>query len=180
MIREGNCFQVFLTSVRVMQRKLRKISSMYRAYEIDGLMRDQTQMLAGVLSSATDGALASRLARTCMAFINAYTWFVGFRDGLAKMNLADQLAVADKIISACGEVQSQLHDFYAGLGASDGLTPDVAQCFDRTKESAMELFEELELLRWDAMELQADADVSAGRVSGPFTTIESLVTSLTH
>ncbi len=140
-----------------MPSKLRNISQMYKAYEIDGLMRGQTQTLSGVLSSPTDGALALRLARACMAFINAHTWFVGFRDGLAKMDLVDKLTVADKIIAACVEVQSQLHDFYAGLGASDGLAPDVAQYFDRTKESTMELFDEIELLRWDAMEWQADA-----------------------
>lgn len=160
--------------------KLRNIGRMYKAYEVDGLMRGQSQALAEVVSPVADGALASRLDRACMAFINAQIWFVGFRDGLTKLSHDDQFGIADKIIAACVELQQQLKAFYAELGTGDGLSPDVAQCFDRTKESAMELFEEIELLRWDAMEWQADADVCAGRVSGPFTSVDSLMASLMH
>lgn len=153
---------------------------MYKAYEIDGLINRRTQSLVHAISNAQDGELVARLSKAVLAMFDATCWFSGLRSGLAKMKVADQNKLAGKIITACEKVQADLKAFHDNLDAIDGLSPDVNErCID-AKETAKFLYEELELLRWDAMEWQADADVGAGRVTGPFDSVDSLVASLMH
>lgn len=136
--------------------KLRTIGNMYKAYEIDSLNR-QTKILTHALANTQDGVLVVRLSKAVMAMFDATYWFSGFRTGLAKMQLADQNALAGKIITACEKVQVDLKAFYANLSETTGLSQDVAERCSDACESAKLLYEELEMLRWDALECQADA-----------------------
>ncbi len=163
-----------------MAGKLRNIGGMYKAYEIDGLINSHTQSLIHSIANAQDGEMVARLSKAVLAMFDATCWFSGFRASLSKMKLADQNALASKIITACEKVQANLKAFHNNMGAIDGLSSKVAERHVDAMEAAKLLFEELELLRWDAMEWQADADVSAGRVTGPFTTVDSLMASLMH
>lgn len=160
--------------------KLRNIRGMYKAYEIDSLINRHTQSLVHAISNTQDGELVVRLSKAVLAMFDATFWFSGLRSGLAKMKAADQNLLSVKIIAACEKVQAELKDFHSNLSAIEGLSVDVNERCSDALESATLLYEELELLRWDAMEWQADADVAAGRVSGPFTCVDSLMASLMH
>jgi hypothetical protein len=169
-----------LMLVRLVLGKLLNINHMYKAYEIDGLINKRTQSLVHAISNAQDGVLVMRLSKAVLAMFDATCWFSGLRSGLAKMKIADQNFLAGKIISACDKVQTELKAFHDQLDAADGSAPELAgRCLD-ARDSAKLLYEELELLRWDAMEWQAEADVGAGRVTGPFNSVEGLMASLMH
>lgn len=153
---------------------------MYKAYEVDSLINRHTQSLVHAIANVQDGQLVARLSKAGLAMVDASFWFSGLRQSLAKMALKEQTGLASKIISACEKVQTDLQAFHANLSDIDAASPDLAAQCAHCKECAALLHDELEQLRWDAMEWLADADHQAGRVTGPFASAEALMTSLMH
>lgn len=153
---------------------------MYKAYEFDHLISSHTKSVVQAIAGAQTDDLISRLGRACVALFDAQIWFSGLRTQFASLPDSEQAMLAGKIIAACDSVQSEVKSFYEGLDVTLEPVSEITEHCNHARESAMLLYDELELSRWDAMEWQADADIGNGRVSGPFASVDQLLGSLRH
>jgi hypothetical protein len=113
--------------------------------------------------------MAIALATVGRQMLDASVWFRGFRDHLASKErtspeLLDQVL---RLVDATQSKAEALHLRFSDLlAAQPGAGGEVSRLAGMVTESVSFLYDSLEMLRWTALECQADVDVDAGRTHG--------------